>query len=388
MRTHDRVQHPRRTHHSLPLAHIAAAVLLAGCGAMPSMPFGSGSGSGSTSSTAAAAADTSPAVPTAVRTVSLSSDGLAGLFPFEGTTTTATRADRRRDETSMKGTGAVSRFVLRDSGSAVITRLDRQLVYGLDLPRAQYTECPLAGCPQPPAQPQQPPRQRDEPQSTREPGCTMRIAGNDFTVKPTSKRQVINGFDTEQYAVDWSVTFEDTTKRRSTLQLAVEAWTSPVTPAMREAMALETSYQRAAASAMRTAAAERAAALPPQLAESMTRYFGQALTAADRTALMNAARQLERIRGEQILTRYKLFYRGDACGGAAAEEGGTSRAGLAGALQGLLGGRGGGSGSGGSGAGGETPLLSFTQEVKAWRVEPVRDSQFAPPAHFKRSNAP
>jgi hypothetical protein len=121
----------------------------------------------------------------------------------------------------------------------------------------------------------------------------------------------------------------------------------------------------------------------------MTRYFGQSLTAADRTALLNAARQLERIRGEQILTQYKLFYRGDACGGAAADDGaggGGGRPGIAGALQGLFGGS--GRGGGGAGGGGETPLLSFTQEVKAWRVEPVRDSQFAPPPHFKRSNAP
>jgi hypothetical protein len=158
-------------------------------------------------------------------------------------------------------------------------------------------------------------------------------------------------------------------------------------------MAVESAYQRAAAAAMQRALAERAAGLPPQLAESMTRYFAQSLSAADRAALLNAARQLERIRGEHILTQFKLFYRGDACGGAAADEGagsGGARPSLAGALQGLFGRGGGSGGSSGSGAGGggETPLLSFTQEVKVWRVEPVRDSQFAPPPHFKRSNAP
>lgn len=380
------------------LAATAAAALLAGCGAMPSMPFGSSAGSGSGSGTAAASggtgsaasaapADNSPALPTAVRTVSLSSDGLAGFFPFEGITTTATRADRRRDETSIKGTGTVSRFLLRDTGSATITRLDRKLVYGLDIPRALYTECPLGGCPVPPAQEQ--PRQPQEPQSTREPGCTMRIAKNSFTVKPTSQRKAINGFDTEQYAVDWSVDFEDPNKRRSTLQLTVDVWAAAVTPAMREAMAVESAYNRAASAAMQRALAERASGLPPQLAETMTRYFAQSLTAADRAALLNASRQLERIRGEQILTQYKLFYRGDACGGAASDDGaGGGPAGLAGALQGLFGRSSGGSGGGGSGAGGETPLLSFTQEVKVWRVEPVRDSQFAPPPHFKRSNAP
>ncbi|MCW5634368.1 MAG: hypothetical protein KIT17_13630 [Rubrivivax sp.] len=371
-------------------AAAAAAVALAGCGGMPSFMPGSGSASTSGSATAAAtAADTSPALPTAVRVVTLSTDGLAGFFPFEGTTTTATRADRQRDETTLRGTGTVSRFLLRDSGAATITRLDRKLVYALDIPRARYTECPLGGCPvpardEPPRSPQQP----QEPQSTREPGCTMKIASNKFDVRPTSQRKAINGFDTEQYAVDWSVVFEDPNKRRSTLQLTVDVWTTPVTPALRDAMAVETAYNRAASAAMQRALADRAAAMPPQLMETMNRYFAQSLTAADRTALMNAARQLERIRGEQILTQFKLFYRGEACGGAAGEEGGASpgRAGIAGALQGLFGGGGGGSGGSAGATGGERPLLTFTQEVKSWRVEPVRDSQFAPPPNFQRSN--
>jgi hypothetical protein len=354
---------------------------------MPSFMPGSGAAGSATAAAPAAAADTSPALPAAVRVVTLSTDGLAGLFPFEGTTTTTTRADRQRDETTLRGTGTVSRFLLRDSGSATITRLDRKLVYALDIPRARYTECPLGGCPAPARD--EPPRQQppQEPQSTREPGCTMKIASNKFDVRPTSQRKAINGFDTEQYAVDWSVVFEDPNKRRSTLQLTVDVWTTPVTPALRDAMAVESAYNRAASAAMQRALSERAAAMPPQLMETMNRYFAQSLTAADRTALMNAGRQLERIRGEQILTQFKLFYRGEACGGAAGEEGGASagRAGIAGALQGLFGG-GGSSGGSGGGAGGERPLLTFTQEVKSWRVEPVRDSQFAPPPHFQRSN--
>jgi hypothetical protein len=372
---------------------VAAAALLAACGNMPNLPFGGGSSSSSgassagtsgTSSTTAApaAADNTPALPTAVRVVSLSSEGLAGFFPFEGTSTTATRADMRRDESAMKGTGTVSRFLMRNSGSATITRLDRKLVYGLDIPRAEYTECPLAGCPVPPQEPRSPEQPR-EPQSAREPGCTMKIATNKFDVKPTNQRKAINGFDTEQYAVDWSVTFEDPNKRKSTLQLTADVWTTPVTPAIRDALAVEASYNRAAAAAMQRVLAERAAAMPPQFAEAMNRYFAQSLTAADRAALANAGRQLASIRGEQILTTYKLFYRGDACGGAA-QEGGAGQAGaggVAGALAGLLGG-------GSSSGGGEKPLLSFTQEVKSWRVEPVRDSQFVPPPQFKRSNAP
>lgn len=365
----------------------AAALLLSACGG----GFGPLKlpGSSSASTTAAAAADTSPAVPTAVHVVALSSDGLAGLFPFEGTSSSYTRADMKRDETSMKGTGTVSRFIMSNSAHATITRLDRKLVYSLDIPRSEYTECPLGGCVQP-SQPQ-PPQQREpqQPGSSREPDCRMKVASNTFNVKPTSQRKAVNGFDTEQYVVDWTVALEDPSKRRSTFQLSIDLWTTPVTPALRDAMALEANYARASmAAADRSAAAAGAAVLPSQFMGMMNRYFGQSMTEADRAALFNIGHQMQRVKGQPIVTTLRLFFSGNACGGA--EQGdagaGAGPGGIAGAISGLFG-RGSSSSSGGSAsAGGDKPLLSFTQEVKTWKVEPVRDSQFVPPPQFKRKN--
>jgi hypothetical protein len=364
-------------------AAAAVTLLLAGCSGLPLGPLpGSSTAppSGSAGTTPApAAADASPALPTAVQVVTTSSDGIAGFFPFESTSTTATRADMRREDTTLKGTGTVSRLLMPNSATATITRLDRQLVYGLDIPRAEYTECPLGGCPAPASEPRRDPQQPREPQSAREPGCTMKVADNTFNVKPTSQRRAINGFDTEQYAVDWTVTLEDPNRRRSTLQLTIDFWTTATTPAMRDEMAVEASYSRAAVAASQRQAGAAAAALPPQLLETVNRYFAQSMSAPERAALFNVARQMERVKGQPILSQFKLFYRGNACGGAAQEDGGA-RGGVAGALAGLLGGGGGSSGAA------ERPLLSFSQEVKSWRVEPVRDSQFVPPPQFKRVN--
>ena len=364
-------------------AAAAVAFLIAGCGGLPLGPL-----SGSSPASAPAAADTAPALPTAMQVVTVTSDGIAGFFPFEGTSTTVTRADMRREETTLKGTGTVSRFLMPNSATATITRLDRKLVFGLDIPRAEYTECPLGGCPVPATEPRREPQPPAEPQPAREPGCTMKVASNSFNVKPTSQRRAINGFDTEQYAVDWTVTLEDPNKRRSTLQLTIDFWTTATSPAMRDAMAVEASYARAAAAALQRqpgAAGAAAAALPPQFLESMNRYFAQSMSASERAALFNVARQMETVKGQPILSQFKLFFRGEACGGAAKEEGGAGRpsGGVAGAIAGLLGGAGGG---GSASASAERPLFSFSQEVKSWRIEPVRDSQFAPPPQFKRSN--
>lgn len=357
---------------------LAAALLIAGCGAMPQGALGP-FGSSAPAAAPAAAPDTSPSVPTAVHVVALTSDGIAGFFPFEGTTTTLTRADMRREESAIKGTGTVSRFLMPNTATATITRLDRKLVYALDIARSEYTECPLTGCAAPPTQPPQR-GQPEQPRSSREPGCTMRVASNTFNVKATSQRKAVNGFDTEQYVVDWNVALEDPDKRRSTLQLTIDLWTTPASPAMREAMALEARYGRAAA-----ASVDRSAALPPQFVEMMNRYFAQSMTAAERTSLFNAVRQMERVKGQPIVTQMRLFYRGNACGGAASEESGAGAGpgGVAGALSSLFGGS---SGTGNASGGAERPLMSFTQEVKTWRVEPARDSLFSPPPQFKRTN--
>ncbi len=370
-------------------ATVSVAIALAGCGSLPlpgSTPAAvAPEAPGSAVATPApAAADLSQALPTAVQVSVVSSDGIAGFFPFESTSTTSTRANMQREEATIKGTGTLSRFLMPNSATATITRLDRKLVYSLDIPRAQYTECPLGGCPPPAADPKPDQQQPREPQSAREQGCTMKVASNSFNVKPTTQRRTINGFETGLYAVDWTVALEDPNKRRSTLQLTIDFWTTPATPAMRDAMAVETAYSRALAAALRRQAGPAAAALPPQLLETMNRYFAQSMTAAERAALFNVARQMERIKGQPILSQFKLFYRGNACGGAAQDAGsaGSSGAGgVAGGLAGLLGGGGGASG------GAERPLLSFSQEVKSWRVEPVRDSQFVPPPKFRQSNA-
>ncbi|MBL8347458.1 MAG: hypothetical protein JNN03_18615 [Rubrivivax sp.] len=205
----------------------------------------------------------------------------------------------------------------------------------------------------------------------------MRVASNTFNVRATSQRKTVNGFDTEQYVVDWNVALEDPDKRRSTLQLTIDFWTTPVSPAIRDAMALEARFARAAA-----ASVDRSAALPPQFVEMMNRYFAQSMSAAERTALFNAVKQMDRVKGQPIVTQMRLFYRGNACGGAADEgASGAGPGGVAGALSSLFGG-----GSGNASGGAERPLMSFTQEVKSWRVEPARDSQFAPPPQFKRTN--
>jgi hypothetical protein len=327
------------------------------------------------------APDTSPQRPTAVQEAYISSAGLAGFFPFEGTVTTLTRADMRREDNVVKGTGTFSRFIIGTQADASILRLDRKLVWQLDVKRAEYTECPLGGCVQPGQANAPDPRQPAPPRAARDDGCKMRIASNTFTVKPTGTRRNINGFDTERYAVDWIVVLEDGKRRRSTSALNAEFWTSPMTAQMREAQAIEASFGR-------NALANSNARLPAQLQRSMSMFLENSLTAADKAALFNLGRQFDKIKGHPILMTLNWGFKGDACGGTGEGSAGAAGgpAGAAGVLGGILGGMTGGRANGSAGAAADRPLISMSHELRKYRVEPLRDSQFAPPPGYKRSN--
>jgi hypothetical protein len=328
-----------------------------------------------------AAPDTTPTVPTAVLESYVVSEGLAGFLPFEGTTTTLTRADMRREDSTVKGTGTVTRYLVGTHDDTHITRLDRKLVWKLYPHDATYTECPLAGCATPgkPERPEQP--QAQQPSASKDDSCKFRVASNTFDVKSTGARKAINGFDTEQYTAEWVVVLEDAARRQSTSRLSAEFWTTPLTPAMREAQALEIAYARSSLTAA-------TGLLPTDIVKSMSMFLDRSLSAADKASLFNLGRQFEKIKGHPILTTFRWGFKGNACGGsdtgADAGGGGGSAGGVGGAL-GVIGGLlGGGKSSGGAEA--DRPLLSMSHEVRRYRVEPVHESQFVPPPSFRRTN--
>lgn len=360
-----------------PYAVLACVLGIAGC---------------STTPPPAQQADDTPARPTAVIETHVSSNGLKGLFPFESTERRLVRADMSRDEHTIKGTGTFSGFLVNSFGSgddATISRLDRNRRWTLDLRKKQYTECPVHGCAvasgKQPSREQKPAQQ--QPEAKRDPGCVMHVAKKHFTVTPTGKKRDINGFDTDEYQVAWIVTLRDPSRRQSVSSLKVDVWTTPVTPAMREAMRVEEAYARAYGG--KIAAAARGEVIPPEVSQMMTGYL-RGLTPSDRAALVGVGHELAKIKGHPILTRIDWDFSGDACGAADSGSGGSGGsagsdspaaafAGIAGMFK-----KGGDKGK----AGESEPLLSFTVEVKSLKVEPVRDGLFSVPRGFQLVNRP
>ena len=110
---------------------VVAALFLAACSALkPTDP------------------DLTPINATAVLETHMVNAGIPDFPAFDRTTLSYTRANVQRIESSLKGSGPISRFVDVETDTR-IERLDRNLAWALHAKSKQVTECPLKGCPAP-----------------------------------------------------------------------------------------------------------------------------------------------------------------------------------------------------------------------------------------------
>lgn len=342
--------------------------------------------------------DTSPRNPTAVMEVKVVSHGIKGLVPYEGTTRTWTRSDMQREDSTVKGTGTFTRFVVGTTDDARIVRLDRKLVWDLEPKEKRYTECPLKGCvvpavERPPEKKPAEPR-KAEPKAS-EPDCRLKIANASFTVKPSGEKKAINGFDTEQYQVAWLVTLADQAAKKSNSTLVVNVWTTPYTQPLKDAMAVESAYAKGFANALAGIIArdEKTRVVPEEAQRMIEGYLSRYMTPADRAAFLKAGRELEKIKGYPVLTELTWNVTGDACANvetarSSPEAGGTSSVptSVGGAVSSVASWFARKKSDEKAQEIADAAILSFSVEVKAHSVQSIQDSTFLPPRGYQLAN--
>lgn len=332
-------------------------------------------------------ADNTPLNRTAVFEQQVVSNGIKGFFPFETTDRHYVRANMRRDETTFKGTGTFTSFLVGLRSDTEISRIDRKLHWSLNTEKQEYTECPLKGCikpAKPPAEQKQPAEK--PPQKKHETACTMRVERSSFTVKSTGQKKTINGFDTDEYQASWVVMLRDNSARKSTSTLKLNIWTTPMTGAMRDALAMEQSYARAYNGAVVDTGKREI--MPADAARLISAYLANSMKPGDLKAFLNAGREMEKIKGYPISTHLAWDMEGNACAPKETpNETKDKSTGTPGSAADLL--------SGLTGmfaqkkaddtmkaAAGE-PILSLTFEVKKLGIEQVHDSVFTVPGNYK-----
>jgi hypothetical protein len=340
--------------------------------------------------------DNTPLNPTAVIEHQVTSYGIKGLFPFDSTQVHYVRANMRRDESTFKGTGTFSGFLIGTRSKAEITRLDRKVQWSLNPDKEEYTECTLKGCSKPSKRPL-PEKQHEAktPEAPHETGCTMHVAHTSFSVNATGEKKSLNGFDTDEYKVAWVVDLRDKASGKTTSTLNMEIWTTPMTRAIRDTLAVEESYTRAYSGAVTDTGKPQI--LPADAAKLISTYLATILKPDDVGAFLNAGKQMEKIKGYPILTRLAWDMEGNACAPKETKEpkqptnepsGDTTQpspAELISDLAGMFGKK--KTDDGMKGAGGE-PILAFTFEVKTLKIEPQHDSLFTVPKNYRLVSQP
>jgi hypothetical protein len=314
---------------------IAMALILAGCSGLAQKD-----------------PDPSPVNPTAVTEVRLISQGTRDFPAFGGATRTFTRAKMRRSESTVSGDGAYARYLDGNGVAARIERLDRKLEWTLDAKNKQYTECPLRGCP---AADLRKPQQRKPAAGDRDTECRLKVGTKTFSVEQTGRKRSINGFDTEQYAVEWLVTFRDNASRSAASALTIDLWTTSMTPGLKETLALEQKFAHAHDAIPGLAdATDRTLVLPVEVSRMLNGYLERYVSPVDRSNLLAGLGKLDKVQGQPILANVTWRFTGAACS-------------LDDAMKDL----------------GDRPLLTFSSEVKSIRLETAHDSLFAIPKGYK-----
>ncbi len=320
-------------------SRVAIALVLAGCsGLAPKDP------------------DPTPVNLTAVTETYVVNDGINGFPAFESKTLTYTRANMQRSESTVTGVGTFARFLGSASTDMRIERLDRKLVWTLDAKNKRYSECSLKGCPA--AIPGKPRGKKSaEDDKARDAECRLKIGNTIFTVEPTGQKRSINGFATEQYDVKWLVTFRDNASRNATSALSIDLWTTPVTPALKDAMALEKTYAREHDKILDIDTdTDRSLLLPIEVSRMLASHLSQYVSPTDRSNFLAGAKKLDKVKGQPILMNVTWRFAGEAC----AMDPSMKEV-------------------------GDKPLFTFMLEVKPHIIESLHDSLFVPPKGYKRA---
>ena len=339
--------------------------------------------------------DNAPRRPTAVVESYVHNFGFKGMFASEGSEIVRTREEMQRIDNEFQFTGAIMKHLSKPTSSAMIARVDKNLLWTLDKKEKRYTECPLGGCPLP-AGASDPSRPGSRPKEARDPSqqsCPTKLTKNDFSVKATGQKRAINGFDAEEYLAVWEVVAEDAKKMKDASHLSFTIWTTPESAEIKEVMRVQAAYGRAYLQKIGMGDSPMGKIVPKEAMGILAVYFLGGMNEKDRAALIKAAKEFEKIKGFPISTKVEWTADARACGRGEPqtvekkeEKGMDLSGGIGGIMSGLAGKMAQKKVDEKMKEGEGAPIFGYVQEIKAIKVAPISDGLFQPPADYKRVN--
>jgi hypothetical protein len=301
---------------------------------------------------------------------------------FEMTTIEATATTAKREESRMKFTGGFLSAIQRMAGfgdTVRITRLDRDVVWTLDLEKKTYTESPLTAK----AERERPvPGQRPKTGKEKEEASDWVVTRNEFRVEKTGASKTINGFPCEEYLMTWTVETRNVKTAETGKSLMTNhLWTTPVTDEIRAAQAEEHAYGAAYLKKI-------GMGMTPAEAQRYLAGLNGLSDAEQQKALAHAAAEMAKVQGFTIVSQLEWSGEGGPRGDSRSASSGQGSGGsgdLGQALGRLFGGGKNSSESASSGPGGSEKagaIFSFYTEVKSIRASAADPVRFEIPAGY------
>jgi hypothetical protein len=341
----------------------------------------------------AATVAASPADVTINQTTKFDGFGERGWLGSEGSSVMIISGDRARIESTSKPTGKLMKHFAGEDGarSAMITRLDRKVMYAVDFKDKSYQEIPFDFFKQNQQAMMdamsQAQAEKSQAQAGQQQPPPLECDPIKFDVKNSGEKQSVNGFDATHVVITGNQPCHNTqTKQTCNMVYTADDWFAPMTAALKDVRAF--ALKQAAAMGIDPADAQKFA----QAAKGLLSQNTEGLEAV--------GKELARIDGYPVRTRLTIEKGGD-CGTMDSSGGGgesqSPGAAMKGAFKGLFGKKKSDSspdsssdskkGSGDS-AGGLKKIFGTSSEVTSVTNSGAPANAFEPPDGFKKKDLP
>lgn len=190
--------------------------------------------------------DDTPLIRTAVVKSTIQNGGLKGFLANQTDRSVSVMDQVSRIDNEIKFTGSVlGRFGGKQNRSDIV-RLDRGVEWSLDNRRKDYRECPLGGC--------QTTSfgfeglQNDEGFEGNEDdfdeSCQVSITENTVKMAPTGETRVVNGYQSSEHLMEWTVRGKDDQGKTFLSEVAVTNWMTPITGEIAEVVNIHAAFDR------------------------------------------------------------------------------------------------------------------------------------------------
>jgi len=261
--------------------------------------------------------DTTPEIMTSVATSNVRNFGFKGLFATDGTEAVYTNPEMQRQDQQFKFTGDVMSKLGKKQSLSNITRLDKNLVWQMNNRKKRYTECKVVGCGALSSFDQNT-FAGSEPVDD-EDTCNIKLTELDLSVKRTGQTREINGFPTEEFALNWTMKFADDQNRETVNILTSNTWTTPGDSGASEAVQMQKQFADARAALIAKELGILGSldgAFPVDAMLIIQRYLIDELPDDIRQKLEQLAKAQAKITGIPISTKVEWNAKAEACGAA------------------------------------------------------------------------